>query len=469
MPERITGTRRFLYALGAPGYQLTERIVVNIALYFYLPPAGRELAAQVPERVFLGVLTAFGLAMLLGRAVDSLADPFVGHASDRSRSRLGRRRVFLIGGVVPLAVLPALLFWPPGGPGSGVNVVWLAAGLALYFLFFTVYVAPYLALIPELAWGHHERVRLATLLALLGFPALGLFGSAWTWGYELGLHAGLSGEVALRGLVVVTSALALALMVLPILAVDESRHARGEPSTLPLREALLETLRNRPFVVYLIGQMLFVLCVNVIQPALPYYAVSVLGRSVGFAGNLGLVSVLATFAGFAVVNPLAHRLGAKRAMVVCLALFALALLALGALVPDQPGGPHDRRNLVLVFGVMAATGIPVAGFLVLPHVLISQLIDLDETRTGATRAAMYYGVQGLLTKWVYGAAAALLAFLFSRFGTTPGEALGVRLVGPVAGVACLIATALYLAYPERRVLAQTTAARARAQAAPEVS
>lgn len=461
MSERLPPARRLLYGLGAPGYQITERIVVNIALYFYLPPAGRGLAAQVPERIFLGILTAFGAAMLVGRAVDSFADPFVGHASDRSRARIGRRRIFLLVGLLPLAALPVGLFWPPGAPGSPLNVAWLVGLLALYFLFFTVYVAPYLALIPELAWDHRERVRLATLLALLGFPVLGLYGSAWTWGYELGLRAGLAPPDALRALVVVSSLLALVLLAFPVLAVDERRFARGARADLPFGRALAETLRNRPFRLYLLAQMLFVLGVNMVQPALPYLAVAVLGRSEGFAGTLGLVTVVATFAGFGLVNPLAQRLGAKRAMVACVAVFALALLALGTLVPDAPGGPHDGRNLAIIVFSLALMGVPIAGFLILPQVMISQLIDLDELRTGAKRAAIYFGVQGLLTKWIYGAATALLAFLFARFGASPGDALGVRLVGPVAGVACLLATGLFAFYPERAVLAATAVGRAR--------
>jgi GPH family glycoside/pentoside/hexuronide:cation symporter len=91
--------------------------------------------------------------------------------------------------------------------------------------------------------------------------------------------------------------------------------------------------------------------------------------------------------------------------------------------------------------------------MVLPHVLISQLIDEDERRTGATRAAMFFGVQGLLTKWVYGLSTWCLAFLLARYGNSPEEPLGVLLVGPVAAVLCLLSLCLYAFYPEARVLA----------------
>ena len=103
MPEPISSARRLGYVLGNPGYQLTDRIVVAMAVYYYLPPPGRGLLPQIPERVFLGFLTVFGLAMLFGRICDSLTDVVVGWASDRSRP-LGHRRVFLTPGLLPMAV-----------------------------------------------------------------------------------------------------------------------------------------------------------------------------------------------------------------------------------------------------------------------------------------------------------------------------------------------------------------------------
>jgi len=127
--ERLSLRRRLAYALGAPGFQITDRIVVAIAIFYYLPPGDSDLVPQVSEATFLGVLTTFGAARLLGGLVDSLADPLVGWASDRSRSRLGRRRVFLLAGVGPMVLAPVLLFFPPGAPGSGANFTYFQIGV----------------------------------------------------------------------------------------------------------------------------------------------------------------------------------------------------------------------------------------------------------------------------------------------------------------------------------------------------
>jgi len=454
MTERMPLARRVLYALGGAGWQITDRIVVVMAIYFYLPPEGRGLDLQVSQEILWAGLTVFGLASLAGRVFDALADPFVGHASDGSRSPLGRRRSFLVYGILPMAVLPALLFWPPAAPGSIANGLWLAAVMALYFVAFTVYVAPYLALMPEIAWSPSERVDLSTLMAVLALPAA-LFGTLWVAGFDWGIAAGLTPTAAIRWVVVIGSILAALLCLLPILAVDEERFCHIERSQLSMREAVFETLRNRPFRIYLLAMLPFIVGVNMIQPAGAYYATVILGRSEGFGAQLGLAFFAAMILAFVPVNRLARRAGPKRTIVVCVGLLSVSVSALGLLRADTPGGPHDASNLALLFGSMIATGIAVAGFVVMPNVLIGQAVDYDAWRTGAQRAAMYFGIQGLFTKFLYGVSGAILAFLFARFGNSADEPLGVILVGPVAGLCCLASALLFLLYPEEEVLEAT--------------
>lgn len=452
-PEAMPRRRRLAYAMGSAGFSLADRIVYVVVIFFYLPPEGTGLEPLVGERTFLGVLTAFGLATLIGRFFDAFADPFVGNASDRSRSRFGRRRAFMIYGIVPLTVIPVLLFWPPGEPGSLLNFVWLSGGLALFYVFFTIYVAPYLALIPELAAGHAERVRLATLLAYVTFPVQIAFG-AWAAGFDQLSQLGMDPTTAIRTVVVVLAVLCFVFCLMPIVGIDEKRFANAQPSDMPLGQAIRTTLFNRPFLVYLFAQIFFILGVNMISPVVNYYPRVVLGRTETFAALFGLVLAVGTVAGFPLVQRVGNAYGAKRALMLCTAVFAVALGALGFLRPAPPGTPQDTFNLALAFFVMLACGVPIAGFMVVPHVIISQMIDRDQARTGMNRAAMYFGVQGLCTKFVYGVSGAILAFLFARFGNSAAEPLGVLLVGPVAGVLCLVSALLYALYPEAQVLAE---------------
>ena len=193
---------RLLFVLGYPGFAITSALVSSIGIYFYLPPAGAGLETQVSEEVFLGVLTAYGLARLIGGVVDSLADPFVGHFSDRSTSKLGRRRLFMIVGIVPMIVFPGLLFFPPGAPGSFDVFIFLTVVLAVYYIFFTVYVAPWFALIPEIAKTEADRVSFSRLRAMIGGPIVMAYGVIWLAGIDVFKSAGLDATTAVQMVVV---------------------------------------------------------------------------------------------------------------------------------------------------------------------------------------------------------------------------------------------------------------------------
>ncbi len=274
---RLTFGQRLCFVLGYPGWVITSSVVSSIGIYFYLPPEGAGLPALVSEEIFLGVLTAYGLARLIGGVVDSLADPFVGHYSDKSRSRLGRRRIFLIAGIVPMVGLPALLFFPPGEPGSFSVFVFLTIVLSLYYIFFTVYVAPWHALIPEIARTEADRVSLSRLRAMVGGPMVMAYGILWLAGVGWFKDMGFDATTSVQYVVLISCVFAFASCLLPILAVDDSTF-EAVPSSMDMKEALTTTMANRPFLIYLGAQIIFILGLTMTGPAVPYIVRVLLGR-----------------------------------------------------------------------------------------------------------------------------------------------------------------------------------------------
>lgn len=441
---------RLLFVLGYPGFAITSALVSSIGIYFYLPPAGAGLETQVSEEVFLGVLTAYGLARLIGGVVDSLADPFVGHFSDRSTSKLGRRRLFMIVGIVPMIVFPGLLFFPPGAPGSFDVFIFLTVVLAVYYIFFTVYVAPWFALIPEIAKTEADRVSFSRLRAMIGGPIVMAYGVIWLAGIDVFKSAGLDATTAVQMVVVLSCVLAFVMCLAPILALDES-ELDVVPSTMDMKEALGTTLSNRPFMIYLAAQIIFILGMSMTGPAVPYIVRIILGRDEGFAAMLSLAMLPGILIGFAFIHLLVNRVGPRNSVIFSIVVMGISMVPYGLLTPSVPDGPGDLINLIIIVGLTAIKGLAIAGFMILPTVILGQLIDLDEATTGANRAAMYYGVQGLFTKWVYAASAAIMSYLLSAYGRSVEEPLGVLLIGPVAGGLCLFGAAGYLFYPEKEV------------------
>ena len=442
-----------LFVLGAPGWQITSTIVVSIGIYFYLPPEGAGLQVQVSEEIFLGVLTAYGLARLIGGLLDSMTDPLVGHYSDRSRSKFGRRRIFLAFGVVPMAVTPALLFFPPGEPGTHDVFIYLTVLLCLYYIFFTVYVAPYNALLPELADTEAERVELMRLRSAIGGSIAMAYGILWLAGIKVFRELGMDANTAVQAVVVISCVVSFAFCLCPLFVVRE-QELHHQPSAMNMPKALATTLKSGPFLTYLFAQVIFTLGIHMSGPAIPYFARVILGRDEGFAAVLSLSMLPGILIGFVFIQHVVDRIGTKMTLVLSILILGLAHVPYGLLTPSVPGDAHDFLNLAVVVGLSALKGLAIAGIMILPTVILGQLIDLDQARTGAGRAAMYYGVQGLMTKWVHAASAALMSFLLSAYGRSAAEPLGVLLIGPVAGGLCLIAAGFYACYPEKRVRAQ---------------
>src|SRR5665648_520070 len=141
--EEFKGKRLFLYNLSTAGWVLLDSIWLTFAIAFLLPPKEKIAEGMIPfisnER-FLGVITVLGAVMLFGRIVDAVADPLIASWTDRSTSRFGRRKFFLIIGGLPLAISTVFLFFPPTPSTSFINGIYLAilGALLLYAAVFAV-------------------------------------------------------------------------------------------------------------------------------------------------------------------------------------------------------------------------------------------------------------------------------------------------------------------------------------------
>ena len=170
--EEFKGPRWWLYNMSNAGQALFDTLFMVFYASFLLPPAEKiseGMIQFISNQTFFGVLTILGLIMIFGRVIDAIADPLIAFLSDKSKSKFGRRRFFLMIGGLPLAICAVLIFFPPVASTSFINAIYLAVIFGLFFFFYTMYVAPYIALIPE--FGHTEKERL-NITTMQGYFAL---------------------------------------------------------------------------------------------------------------------------------------------------------------------------------------------------------------------------------------------------------------------------------------------------------
>jgi GPH family glycoside/pentoside/hexuronide:cation symporter len=228
------------------------------------------------------------------------------------------------------------------------------------------------------------------------------------------------------------------------------RYAREdrEPATGSFWRALRDTFSNAQFLAFLPSFVLFQLALHLLTAVLPFYVETILGDSRIFGFTVGEHTGIFTFAlTVAVIGGMlasvpffgrwARQAGKARvyraAMVGAAAYFPL-LFFIGLLA----GVPAIVQAVIAIF----LAGVPTAGVFLFPAIITADIVDDDATRTQTRREAMFYGAQNQLEK----AATALAPLLFALIlliGDTAEHPLGIRLVGPVAG---LLVLAGYLAF-----------------------
>ena len=218
--ESLPFGKKIIYALGQLGWSLGSFAVMNLLYYFYdsnvNPDGSRMFPVFIVSAAFLGIIAA------LSRVFDGITDPLIAGLSDRSKSTFGRRRTFMAVGALPFALLSVLIFVPLSG-SAVVNTVLLMIFTFLFYLFMTMYVTPFFALMSELGHSPDERLQLSTMISITW--ALGFMignGSYAMQGMMEG--AGLEPLKAFQTVVIIYAVISVVLMYLPVLFIDERRY-----------------------------------------------------------------------------------------------------------------------------------------------------------------------------------------------------------------------------------------------------
>jgi glycoside/pentoside/hexuronide:cation symporter, GPH family len=428
MSKKLPWSGKVLYTASSAGWAMLDRVVITWLMFYYTEGENPLLLPAV-----------FGAILVFGRVVDAIADPLVALWSDNHKGRMGRRTPFLMVGAILYVAVFVALFYPPAAVHGTANTVYLLVMTGAYFFMFTVYVCPYLALMPELARTANDRVDMATLRAV--FSLLGVAGALVGSGF-------LIRALGFRGMLWSLAVLGLLLMYLPVL-VREREYADAQPATLGLTTAVITTMKNRAFRIYLAGNAAFWFGFNIITLGLPFYATVLLGRpkedvSILFASAFGVA-----FLAFPLINLLAKKLGHRLVMVGSMFIFALVLPQFYLLGRPVLG----LEPMTYAYLVMAMAGLPLSTLFVLPDAIVASITDLEAGLSGQRREAMYFGAQGLVLKIMMGLSTFVTGLMMQFFGNTAAAPQGVRLTGPVAALFVIIGGVIFWFYPEKEVRA----------------
>lgn len=437
----LTLGTKLSYAVGNVGLQMLVAAMSFLLMIFYTD------VALVPPAVA-------GAALLVGKVWDTVNDPLFGWMTDRTRSRWGRHRVYLIYGAVPLGLAAAAVWMVPPGLSPLAAFVWIAVTYTLFDTVMTLVQLPYQAMGANLTQDYDERTSLTafgSMGALLGFVA----GSVLMPVLVRAAPDARTGYALAGGCFGLMAGVAVAVVAWRVREPQGTAHHAAEPGNAPqqtmwqnVRETLRTTLRNRPFVLLMSAATLVRLGLTLVQTALAYFVLYQLQGDKGdlprYMGTLLGVVGISLFGWKVVVD----RWEKNRAYILGLALCAAGLLAL------YWTGPGDQHKMTVLLVVI---GIGMGAHWIVPFAMIPDTIDHGHMQTGERKTGMYYGLYGLMDKLARTLATAVVAGMLDITGYVPNVAQsaaalqGIALVSGVLPALCLaLAIPLLVAYPITR-------------------
>jgi glycoside/pentoside/hexuronide:cation symporter, GPH family len=384
------------YGLGDCAANFAYQMQINFLLYYYT-----DVLRITPS--------AAGRLLLVSRVVDAVNDPIIGVMADRTNSRWGRYRPWVLLTAIPLAITLVLCFTTPPFTGSG-KIVWAYVTYNLLMLVYAANNIPYSALSGVMTDDPLERTGLLSwrfVCAMVAVFIVNTFTLYLVDYFGNGNDAkGFQLTMALWGAIVVP------LMVITFTSTRERIPMPFHQRTT-VRQNVRSLFRNGPWVVIFLMSVLTSIQASIRGGTLPYYFNYFLRRK-DLLGPFNAIGIVAIVIGVACSKPLAARIGKRDAMRVCLLLSA-ALMTLFALVP--------RKALLLLFLLQFLLPLAIGPTIPILWAMMSDVADYSEWKHGHQSTALAFASLVFGGKLGSGIGGWLNGALFDYFGYTAGSEL----------------------------------------------
>ena len=422
-PRRLSFAALVTYGLPATGTGFMYYLAILYLLKF-------------STDVLLLAPAAVSAILGLSRVVDAFTDPLAGYLSDRTRSRLGRRRPWLIGSAVPIAIVFTLMWSPPEGLGEGPLLAWMAVTIIGFYVLITAVNVPHQSWGAELSPDYHERTRIfGARLLLLNLGAFGAVGCLMLITQAEEVRAsGFSLTAA------VSAATAIAIIWSATRLSERAElQGRGPQAVLGAYRDILGNPHARLLLLVFFIESLGGATIGVLTPYMADYVI----------GNISFPLVVATYmvaqtASVPIWAPLSRRFGKKT-----LWLFSMLVTSGGFGLFFFVGAGDVEMTFVLAALVGAAAG---CGNTIAPSVQ-SDIVDYDEWKTGERKEGGYFAGFNFVQKGAAGATIMLTGFVLQFSGYVPNveqtevAQLAIRSLYALFPLACyLIGAILFLRF-----------------------
>jgi GPH family glycoside/pentoside/hexuronide:cation symporter len=431
--DKLPFLTKILYGTGDLGISMNNSIITAFFSVFMVTVIGMP-----PGLV--------AIIFIIGRSWDFINDPIIGHLSDRTRTKWGRRRPFLLFGAIPFGLSFILLWLGPDFSQTGLIIYYSLAYIVYEFMATIVYM-PYYALTPELTEDYDERTKLTSFRMMFN-----IIGSLTAYILPL-LIIGNDWTQATKQQVLIMAMVAGVIAASPFIIVFFSTKEKKEfqrqelPKFIP---SLKAAFKNRPFV---FGAMMYLftwMTIIVVESNLQFFIIHIVQRQSQSMIIMVSIFVTAIFA-LPIWNWVSKNWNKRYAYIGGVAFWAVVMMILIFMSPETPFW------LILILCIMAGIGVSAAQ--VLPWSIIPDAIEWEEWQTGERNEGMFYSLITLLGKVGMAIAQPVGLLILQLTGFKEGQGviqsptalLGVRLVmGPLPALLLLSGILMAVFYPLTR-------------------
>lgn len=385
-----------------------ENLIVNGLLVLLLPIYNIGLGV---DAIWIGWVLA------LPRILDMFVTPLVGNISDNTRTRWGRRKPWMIVGILLAFTCFVMIWFPPLAWSATSKLFWLLIFSVIYYAAFDLFSVPYNALGIEVSGDYDDRTRIQSYRS---FFIIGT-GLTTAWVYKLCFLPmfvgkpipGIPDEVlGVRTVGILYGALILAFGLIPVFTCP-SGHVGMEQPRIAIGKSLQLTVRNGLFWQYTFFITFSLLGLIICGPLSAYLVIFLVaeGDKSAAATIMGISGTLTAIVGLVsipILRSFTYKYGKKNAV-----LLGQVLLILGAssswfyLRAGQPA-------LAIAGGQILAVGV--AMFMMLGNAILADICDIDELRHNVRREGNFSAIFTMINKTTFALGTLLSGYLVTWSG-----------------------------------------------------
>lgn len=454
--KTVTKKLIILYCLPQFAVGLFTTMLNNYLIYFYQPSEASGIPTLITQGiVFLGLLTVIGFIKAVGHVIDAVTDPIIAGISDKSKNKNGRRIPFMKFSAIPFAVSALMIFCAPSNTPGILNNIWIAVFIWAYYIFYTLYMIPHNALLPEMITDGGKRVDAYTFHSLF-FVTGSMLGYVTPAFVSMMKKTGLSALSAWRTTFAVFTVIGVILLLIPPFIIKEKDYVTSVRPTVSLSGSLKHAFKNKHFVVLTVGQLLEGTGMSFFQACIMYYITSLMGLPESQSVIIMATSIVGSLIMYPFINKIAKNKGKKLPMIAGCAVFAVAEFVIcfvdkipTSLINSIPG---NKLTVALIFAVFVS--FPFAVLNILPGSMMADVIEYDTVKSGVNQEGVFGAARSFITKMGTSIATMIVPSLVV-VGAVSGENIGRKgliLTAVVGGVFYIVSIAVFCLYKEKDIL-----------------